>query len=184
MARDPVIELARAQEAHLIGLFVLQAPDLPSFTTVEIPIDMIRNYEEAERESAQTTKQSFLTAGEAAGLSVEWREAIERGDADAAEIQGRYADLLVVGMPADSGLATDAAAMAGRLSLAIGGPLLVLPCGAPPTTVGRRVLVAWNGSREANRAVRDALPLLAAAERVVVFGVNPPDSEPVPDADI
>lgn len=182
--RDPVIKLAQTQEAHLTGLFVLQAPDLPSFTTVEIPVDMIRNYEEAERESAQATKRSFLAAGDAAGLSVEWREAVDRGDADAAEIQGRYADLLVVGMPADPGLAKDAAAMAGRLTLAIGGPLLVLPCGSPPSTVGRRVLVAWNASREASRAVRDALPLLAAAERVVVFSVNPPDSEPVPGADI
>nr|AAC33476.2 unknown [Azospirillum brasilense] len=42
-----------------------------------------------------------------------------------------------------------------------------------PTSGNRRVLVAWNGSREAARAVADAMPILTAAKRVVVMAVNP-----------
>ena len=37
----------------------------------------------------------------------------------------------------------------------------------------RRILVAWNGSREAARAVHDALPFLLAAERTTVLIVDP-----------
>ncbi len=50
--------------------------------------------------------------------------------------------------------------------------------------VGRRVLVAWNGSREATRALHDALPVLDRAERVIVLSVDPGDHRHLPGADI
>jgi len=48
------------------------------------------------------------------------------------------------------------------------------------------VLVAWNGSREATRAVHDALPLLRRAEKVTVLSIDPDeDAEPrLPGADV
>jgi hypothetical protein len=137
--RDTVIDLARTQDAHLTGLFVLQAPNLPSFATVEIPVDVIVNYELGERESAQAAKRSFLAPGEQAGLSFEWREAIHRGSGDPAEQLGRSADLVVLGMPANPDLAKEIAATAGRLTLTLGGVLLILPWGAHrPRWVGAR----------------------------------------------
>ena len=54
-----------------------------------------------------------------------------------------------------------------------GRPALVVPyIGAAPEPL-RRILVAWNGSREAARAVHDALPFLLAAERTTVLIVDP-----------
>ncbi|MGI9303382.1 MAG: universal stress protein, partial [Gammaproteobacteria bacterium] len=50
---------------------------------------------------------------------------------------------------------------------------------------GRRVLVAWNGSREAARAVNDALPILRRADYVQVFSIDPDDgAQRLPGADI
>ena len=50
------------------------------------------------------------------------------------------------------------------------------------------VLVAWNASREATRAVNDAMPLLAAAEEVTVLAIDPREGPnghgEVPGADI
>ena len=46
-------------------------------------------------------------------------------------------------------------------------------------SIGRRVLIAWNGSREAARALNDALPLLDSAEYVALLAINPePESRP------
>jgi len=61
-----------------------------------------------------------------------------------------------------------------------GGPVLIVPETWPDGTLGRRVLVGWNGSREARRAAADALPLLRRAERVTVLSVAPdqPADEP------
>ena len=50
-----------------------------------------------------------------------------------------------------------------------GVPGLILPCYWRKREIGKRVLVAWNASREATRAMHDALPVLKRAERVVIF---------------
>ena len=109
-------------------------------------------------------------------------------EGDAAAVVGlnaRYADLTVVGQanPDDPqnypnpGLPAEVALDAGR-------PVLVVPYVGAAHEVGRNVLVAWNGSREASRAVHDALPLLQAAEQVSVLGINPVDTRHIAGFDI
>ena len=60
-----------------------------------------------------------------------------------------------------------------------GRPVLVVPYAGHFAGIGRRVLVAWNGGREANRALPDAVPILSSAEYVVLLAINPePDEGP------
>ena len=54
-----------------------------------------------------------------------------------------------------------------------GRPVLVVPFAGRFETVGRRVLIGWKASREAARAVNDALPLIAQAEAATVLAVSP-----------
>jgi nucleotide-binding universal stress UspA family protein len=55
-------------------------------------------------------------------------------------------------------------------------PVLVVPyAGRRPDRIGENVLVAWNGSREASRAVQDALPFMSAPSAVTVLLVDPDD---------
>ncbi len=58
------------------------------------------------------------------------------------------------------------------LVVACGRPLLVVPYAGHFATVGRRVLIAWDGTREAARAAHDALPLIGDAETVTVVTVQ------------
>jgi nucleotide-binding universal stress UspA family protein len=51
--------------------------------------------------------------------------------------------------------------------------VLVVPYAGRFGECGRRVLVAWNASRAATRAVNDAMPLLARAETVTVLCIDP-----------
>jgi nucleotide-binding universal stress UspA family protein len=60
---------------------------------------------------------------------------------------------------------------------------LLVPYAGTFANVGGRVLVAWNGSAQAARAVNDALPFLQSAERVVVT-VNPARGDRAEDPDI
>ncbi len=55
---------------------------------------------------------------------------------------------------------------------AAGRPVLVVPYAGTFARVGIRVLVAWDGTREANRALHDALPLIGDAEAVTVIYVG------------
>lgn len=79
----------------------------------------------------------------------------------------RHADMTVVGQPVDGGPdhVTEFIMTGGR-------PVLVVPHYGSFDHAGGTVLVAWNGSREATRAVFDALPLLESAERVVVLTLD------------
>lgn len=55
-------------------------------------------------------------------------------------------------------------------------PVLVVPyAGRRPDRLGDNVLVAWNGSREAGRAVQEALPLMSTYSVVTVLLVDPED---------
>jgi nucleotide-binding universal stress UspA family protein len=61
--------------------------------------------------------------------------------------------------------------------LQVGRPVLVIPCAGKFETVGRRALIAWDGSREAARALSDALPLLESSEAVTVIYVGPRETQ-------
>jgi nucleotide-binding universal stress UspA family protein len=82
-------------------------------------------------------------------------------------------DLVILGqvepdvvMPTGPSFPADVVMGAGR-------PALVVPFIGARATWGERILVAWNASREAARAVNDALPFLACAKSVTVLTVNP-----------
>lgn len=61
--------------------------------------------------------------------------------------------------------------LAESLVMASGRPIILFPPGGTVTRL-RRILVAWNPTREAIRAVADALPLLVRAETVEVLVVD------------
>src|SRR5712664_4751353 len=86
-------------------------------------------------------------------------------------VHAYYADLVVIARPESAGETAGPAGLAESLVLSSGRPIIVFP---PRGTVSevRRILVAWNATRESIRAVADALPLLAKAEAVEVLVVD------------
>lgn len=87
---------------------------------------------------------------------------------------GRYADLLVLGQH-EPGAPSEPPGgnLAAHVLLACPRPVLVVPYIQQETDVGKRIVVAWNGSAEAVRAVSAALPLLRQAGRVIVASFAP-----------
>ena len=96
--------------------------------------------------------------------------------------QTRYADLIVLSQ-ADPNhpLPAPGRHLVEDVLLTSGRPTLVIPYVGSFETIGTRVLVAWNNSREAARAVHDALPLLAKAASVTIMAVSPGRREPAAD---
>ena len=82
--------------------------------------------------------------------------------------EAAFADLVVLGQQ-DRGDAGDGGPPAGFVEAVVieaGRPTLVIPHALAGATIGRRVLIAWNGSAPAARAVAGALPLLERADEV------------------
>lgn len=183
MRLEAAASFARRHEAHLVGLFPLELPDLPGYVTAQIGADALARARTSYLEHAARAQRMFEEIAGRLGVRCEWRQ--ETGSPiDLLALHGRYADVVVVSQPdLERGGALEMTFPA-ELALAGGRPILALPYAGTHLRIGERVLVAWNASREAARAVHDALPILCGAQSVVVLAVDPPDRDHLPGADI
>jgi nucleotide-binding universal stress UspA family protein len=180
--------LARRHGARLTGLAVIDIV-LPPIATPDGGGAALGPLLDAMRRDALVEAEGMRTQFEAVlsriGVAGEWR-LVEGITAELVARNGRTADLIVLGQPDPEAGASNATAVFEAALFSSGRPVLVVPHAGRFTQVGRRALIAWNGRREAARAVHDALPLLADAEQTVVLtvGAEPPGAEADPAAEI
>ncbi len=190
---DVAVELAQAYEAHLAGLYVAASPYMPPYIDEAggMPGVVREARTRAVHEMRDKAKGIFAERTGRAGFSAEWRtaETTSVEVPNVVALHARYADLAIVGQtdPEGNGWATPRD-LPERLVMMAGRPMLVVPYVGKYSQVGKRVLVAWNATREATRAVNDALPILERAEAVTVLAVDPESGisghGEVPGADI
>ncbi len=182
---DSALRLAAATDAHVTGLYVHPAQRLPSHLLRELGRSAARAQKVAREESEGRAERLFRERADHAGIHGEWRSG--SGDAvDVLNLHARYSDLLVVSQVSPGAEEHDEDVdpeLPDRVAMEAGIPVMVVPAGEPPETIGRHVLVAWNASREASRAVRDALPLLEKADRVTVLAAQCRGDKPTGEAD-
>jgi nucleotide-binding universal stress UspA family protein len=177
------IDLAAHFDAHVVGLFALDAVYIPSYALAEGGSVIQEIERRRRREAAAQAEGEFRQAVQRAGGKAEWRLSMDSALASVG-LSARYADLVVAGQPEpDDALAK---VFAGELVLSVGRPVLFVPYVGRYPAVGKRILVAWDASREAARAVNDALPFLTRAESVelVAFDPGSADHGEVPAADV
>ena len=78
-------------------------------------------------------------------------------------------DLIVAPAPAGASREVVRRAALDRALIESGAPMLIMPPDWTGGTFATNVVIAWNGGREALRAVHDAMPLLEKARKVTVF---------------
>lgn len=150
---------------------------MPPVIPPAVPPEILAEHERRTDAQAEAARLSFESAAAAAGCRSDWIVVPADDGAEALALM-RRTDLVVLPrdrLPTVGPTGTSAV----DLALGAGGPALILPEGAEAPA--GRVLVAWNGSREAARAVRDSWPFLARAEAVHVVvvgsgGSDDPDS--------
>lgn len=172
---DAALTLAGALDAHVTALVLVAEPFLRGAVGRHLPEDLLREHLAHARADADAVLAEAAAAAAGRGLRLTPRQRI--GSLDRLPhllgLEARHADLVVVGQPdpeqggADDALIVEAAFMdSGRPALAV--PILTIRR-LPP----ERVLIAWDGSREAARATHDALPFLRLARETVVLIVDP-----------
>ena len=170
----PAAALAARFGARLTGLFASGFPVTAAYGDVSGWEQLVDAYLEAQRREAAAAGAAFRRALTQDKLAGEWifREADETGSAVA---EAALYDLVVVGQPnPEAGLTGAIGLRPEEIVLSCGRPVLVVPYAGDFADVGRRVLVAWNGRREAARALHDAMFLLGDAEAVTVIEIDPP----------
>ena len=172
---DYAANLADRFDAHLIGQYIKQPSTVPAFVMAQIPPEARELHEQSIENVAQSVHTLFEERLQAVGRydRSEWR--VARGEPTvAAALLSRYSDLMIIGQPDPDEDAVEGFVDSDALVLSSGRPVLFVPYAFRVDTVCERALIAWDASREAARAVADALPVLERCRHVTVLCVNPP----------
>ena len=171
---DLAARLAESFAAHLVGLYATVAaggaPAAAAFEGVSFAA-VTQVLEQERRDAAESVRRLFEDTAGRHGLSAEWRSA-SGVPSQLAAVHGRYADLIVLGQLDPDEDASQIRPRPEEVAFLSGRPVLIVPYAGTFAAIGRRVLVGWDGSREATRAVNDAMPLLARAASVTVVTVD------------
>jgi nucleotide-binding universal stress UspA family protein len=180
------VGLAQRHDAMLIGIaagmwqlpIALAAPDLGGMSAEFIEASREQLHADLQRAGAR-----FSGATERTGLKTDWR-AVEDFPHAAICTAANAADLIVVGSLDPYELGSEYRSLnPGDVLMGAGRPLLVIP-----ETIGelkaRNIVAAWKNTREARRALADALPLLVGAESVALAHVKEEsdDADTIKDA--
>jgi nucleotide-binding universal stress UspA family protein len=169
------VDLAVRMSARLSGLHVTPPAEVPPRYKPSLVAEV----------AADLSSRLALDAGAAATIfseeasqrlaDVSWFEAA--GDV----VQGisekaRYADIVILGQYERQGAAEGhPLPIAHSVVLRCGRPVLVVPAVAAPNALAN-IAIAWDGSREAVRAVHDALPLLRQSRSVQIVRMITPSA--------
>jgi nucleotide-binding universal stress UspA family protein len=172
---DYAATLAHQCGAHLAGIHIVSASRPEHRTDYYVVGEKairawLASQKTADEAVTTTVRRRFEAISAKRDLSAEFR-VIRRGGPNEDLILGSlHSDLVVIGQH-------ELHELPGYLSpekllLASGAPILVVASGWKSEPIGNRILVGWNASREARRAVADALPFLVAAASVTLLVVD------------
>lgn len=182
---DFSLALASQLGAHLLGLHLTYAPVIVYDPYAEMG-QLLVEWEESIKKKQEYAKELFCSAAKKSDLSFNWA-AYRSSDLNQVIAHARAADLTIIGQYDPK----DAEANLGNsfheiLILKLGRPVLILPNASTLPEKFDNIIVAWDGGREAARAMADALPFLKKARlvRVLTISEKTERNKDLPDIDI
>jgi nucleotide-binding universal stress UspA family protein len=162
-------DLAHRFDAKLIGIAASQ-PNPPAYGNGAFAAAILDELRPQTESKLNEAANRFRAAAEGRAREVEWRQAFAQ-PTDYVAQEARAADLVITGATEGSGFTDPFTELdPGDLVMRAGRPILVVPAEAESLNA-KHILVAWKDTREARRAVWDALPLLQSATDVTVVEI-------------
>jgi nucleotide-binding universal stress UspA family protein len=188
VAANYAVSVAEAFGAHLAAITFAYEPVLPATLMGGVlPADFINAQRALAEEAAKAAMAKFGETARRVGVGIETRLEMT-GFADAADIFSHFArrfDLSIVGQAVPDVVGPQELIVEAALFQS-GRPVVVVPYIQKTGLTLNRVLVCWDGGRQAARAIADSIPFLhrAKAIEVVIVATEPLKSDDLPGADI
>lgn len=174
----PAAALAKRFDARLTGFFATGLPAATSFGDLASGAQLVEAFMAAQRDEAVKAEAAFrqeLGRLQLAGDWI-WRES----DVTESVISvGRLFDLVVLGQTDPDAESSLPRVLPDELVQALGRPALIVPYAGDFTSFDH-VMIAWNGTREAARALHDAMFIIERADAVTVIEVDAPGAPGTP----
>jgi len=186
-AGDFAISVAETFGAHLLGMAFIYDPVIPGSVMGGIPPEFIESQRAESEKAVRTAVARFEQAAKRAGISYETRSS-NASIAGAAERLGRLArrfDLVIVGQP-DRDKSAPVEVVDEGVLFESGRPVIFVPYIQKEGLKLDRVMVCWDGSRAATRAIADSLPFLQKAKQVeiVIVANKAGNDDEIPGVDL
>lgn len=163
--------LANAHEAHLVGCAATgMSWSAYAMLTGSMGVTPVDEFD-LLRSAARASLQRFAERVRQLGVQSHEERLVEDENRDALLLQSRYADLVVTGQ--DAGDASTVRGLPQYLAMHGVRPVLAVPPSYGGAPIADSIVVGWNGSAQAIRAIVGALPLLARAQTVRLALINP-----------
>ncbi|EHK64442.1 universal stress protein [Achromobacter arsenitoxydans] len=164
--------LARRHHAELVGIYASSAPPQHYYGESVMMSRSLNVLKEIQAQNRGAVQNAFLEAAAAADVPAVVRAGASSPSASVA-LYGRASDMIIVSQRnRDDVEAAHENEFVEQTLLSAGRPVMVLPSSGNFPVVGERVLLCWDGSREAARALTDAAPLLRGASQLVVLTMD------------
>ena len=184
---DYAVSVADALGAHIAGIAFLFDPIVPISGTGYIPAEIIDTQVADNQDAAKAAIDRFNAATARTGVSAETvtLSASAAGAGDQFARIARRFDLAIVPQAEPKGGSVEEL-IAETTLFESGRPMIVVPYIQKSPLKLDRVMVCWDGGRQAARAINDAMPLLAKAGRVevVIVANEPGKQDEIEGADI
>ena len=189
--RDPAgkfaVSVAETFDAHVLGIAFAYEPDIPGTAMGGIPPEFLSTQRTEAEEKARAAMDRFGKAASLAGISCETRlvnASVGSAARDLGKIARRF-DLVVLGQAQREDI-TPVDSLNESVLFDSGRPILFVPFIQAEGLKLDRVMLCWDGSRAATRAVADSMPLLhkAGTVQIVIVGDKPSRSDEIPGADL
>ncbi len=175
---DVALPIAKEHAAHLIGLHVIPNVPIHQSVALDIPKDVKASQQQKLLDEAAEIQELFEERAGSAGVEFEWRRMATDHYETAKDVtdSALSADLIVVRQGSTDPFAVWAN-LPAHIALHCGRPVLTVPNSGEFQGIGKNVLIAWNGTREAARAAFDALPLISSGAQVDIVAIDAKDAD-------
>ena len=171
---DAAAQIAKTYDSHLIGCYVIPAVTIYPEVGFASPYAVNDTRQQYFKTNTAVVKERFEGKLRRDGLKGEWRtvNTVYSEIAPSLMEHGRAADLIVVSQIAEDQMANIEPGLVERAVMESGRPVLIIP---QKGTLGeiKSVVIGFNATREATRALFDGLPFLRGAKDVRVVWVDP-----------
>jgi nucleotide-binding universal stress UspA family protein len=167
------VSVAAALQAHLTGVAFIYDPVVPISGTGYIPADAIESQRANNETAAEAAIKDFTAATDRAGISAEPQmlTASLTGAGDQFARMARHFDLAIVGQ-AQPEMSTMEQIIGETTLFESGRPIIMVPYIQKAPFKSGNVMICWDGSRTAARAVADAIPILGESSRIEIVSVT------------
>ncbi len=163
--------MARRFDAHIVGLHTNQSMHVHPGVSVHLTPEVVEMFHDAQQRQSNAIREIFQTQTAAEGIAGEWK--LVEAAADTAGVRhvehARYADLVLMSQADPDHDRADQGDIQREVIQGCGCPVVVLPNAGTFDSFGQKVMIGWSATREAARAVHDAVPFMEGGEATVMW---------------